>query len=1086
MDVAIPYTMKRAVAVALLLLLSFATAAAQQAPAASPQPAGQAPPGTTPLAPGKDVAQSGPAQAPADYSSQAYVMESFVETMRFENDGTGSEQTEARIRVIGESGVQALGQLKFGYSALSDKLDIAYVRVRKPDGTVVQAQESAVQDLTFPDAPVYTDYHEKHVSVPSLRPGDVLEYRVIRNIVTPLTPGQFWTSYSFRESGIVLDEQLEINVPKDRQITLKSKPGFTPTKTDEGDRTIYRWKHARTKEDDEGKKKTKEPKADEVPTVQLTTYRNWQEVGTWYANLERERRIPDAAVKAEADSLVKGKSDSMAKVKALYDYVSRNIRYVSLSFGLGRIQPHAAGEVLSNGYGDCKDKNTLLAALLDAEGFKSTSVLIGSQRKLDPDVPSPSQFDHVITRVPVDGKEIWLDSTPGVGPFRMLAANLRGKQALAISPDGKAELVWTPVDLPFQSFDRTTIEGTVSDSGKLTAHVNITGRGDTEMILRFAMRRMPSSHWKDIFDYMLQQTKLRGAEITNLTATDPSATDDPIKVDFDVTAYNFFDWSAPESKFPLPLSTVNLPGGENDDEDDTAKDEPIKLGAAQENWADVKFTFPAKYKLRVPISVDVKRDYAEYHSAYKVDGTQFTSKRTIKILAQEIPPSRADDYGAFRRVVMSDEAQDVSLENTQPGTAATGGSESAGDLNAAAMQALANQRYELAIDLLQKVVKLDPKYKSAWDNLGRAYLSLGKDDEATQAFQKQIEINPYDEFAYNGLGLVYQRQSKYDLAIKDFQKQIEINPLDQNAHANLGLLYVNQKQFAEAIPELEKAVEILPKNPLLLISLGHAYIATNQTDKGMAAFEKAIVLAPVPVTWNNIAYALSEQNVQLDRAEKYADAAINAVETQMRDISLDKLRIQDLATTNFLFSAWDTKGWIEFKRGNVQGAEALILPAFLAGGHGDEAEHLGEIYEKLGKRDEAIRYYLFSLISESPSAEARPHLQSLGVKDIDSRMTTARPELQKLRTVSLSESGKGTAEFFLLISPGKVEQVKFIKGDEGLKTFTDALLKADPKMKFPPDSQVQVVRRAIVHCGSTSPGACTLQLIPSSETRSLD
>jgi tetratricopeptide (TPR) repeat protein len=696
------------------------------------------------------------------------------------------------------------------------------------------------------------------------------------------------------------------------------------------------------------------------------------------------------------------------------------------------------------------------------------------------------QFDHVITRVPVDGKEIWLDSTPGVGPFRMLAANLRGKQALAISPDGKAELVWTPVDLPFQSFDRTTIEGTVSDSGKLTAHVNITGRGDTEMILRFAMRRMPSNHWKDIFDYMLQQTKLRGAEITNLTASDPSATDDPIKVDFDVTAYNFFDWSAPESKFPLPLSTVNMPGGENDDDDDTAKGEPIKLGATQENWADVKFTFPAKYKLRVPIAVDVKRDYAEYHSTYKVDGNQFTSKRTIKILAQEIPPSRADDYGAFRRVVMSDEAQEVSLENTQPGTAATGGSESAGDLNAAAMQALTNQRYELAIDLLQKVVKLDPKYKSAWDNLGRAYLSLGKDDEAAQAFQKQIEINPYDEFAYNGLGLVYEQQSKYDLAIKDFQKQIEINPLDQNAHANLGLLYVNQKRYADAVPELEKAVDILPKNPLLQISLGHAYIATNQTDKGMAAFEKAIALAPVPVTWNNIAYALSEQNVQLDRAEKYADAAINAVETQMRDISLDKLRIQDLATTNFLFSAWDTKGWIEFKRGNVQGAEALILPAFLAGGHGDEAEHLGEIDEKLGKRDEAIRYYLFSLISESPSADARPHLQSLGVKDIDSRLTAARPELQKLRTVSLGESGKGTAEFFLLISPGKVEQVKFIKGDEELKSFTDTLMKSDLKMKFPPDSQVQVVRRAIVHCGSTSPGPCTLQLIPSSETRSLD
>ncbi len=68
------------------------------------------------------------------------------------------------------------------------------------------------------------------------------------------------------------------------------------------------------------------------------------------------------------------------------------------------------------------NKNTLLAALLQAEGFEHpTSVLINAQQKIDPDVPSPSQFDHVITRVPVDGQEIWLDRASGVAPFRMLS-----------------------------------------------------------------------------------------------------------------------------------------------------------------------------------------------------------------------------------------------------------------------------------------------------------------------------------------------------------------------------------------------------------------------------------------------------------------------------------------------------------------------------------------------------------------------------------------------------------------------------------------------------------------------------------------
>src|SRR5271166_2881742 len=335
------------------------------------------------------TANNGAAQPPTppDYSQEAYVVEHYRQSSRYENDGTGSEQLDVQIRVISESGVQFLGQLKIGYSALSDKLDIVYVRVRKPDGAIVNAQESAVQDLTTPNAPVYTDYHEKHVSVPSLRPGDVLEYKVVRTIVNPLAPNQFWINFNFSEQGLVLDQELEINVPKARHVILKTKPGFDPKVTEEGDRRIYRWTHSRLKDEDQEAKKKKKPgkSDDEIPSVQLSTYKSWEELGAWYGNLERDRRVPDDSVKAEAAALVKGKSDDMAKVEALYEYVSHNIRYVSLSFGLGRFQPHAASEVLANGYGDCKDKNTLLAALLEAEGFHSDSVLIGSKMKLDPD-----------------------------------------------------------------------------------------------------------------------------------------------------------------------------------------------------------------------------------------------------------------------------------------------------------------------------------------------------------------------------------------------------------------------------------------------------------------------------------------------------------------------------------------------------------------------------------------------------------------------------------------------------------------------------------------------------------------------------
>ncbi len=301
------------------------------------QPGSQQP--TTPI---PSQAGSGQSSTSPDYSQEAYVTEHYHQAIRFENDGTGRDQLDAQIRIVSESGVQALGQLKVGYSALSDKLEIVYVRVRKLDGSVITAQESAIQDLTpLVDAPMYTDYHEKHISVPSLRPGDVLEYEFVRSITNPVTPGQFWTSVNFSDKGIILDQQLEINVPKGRQIKLKSKPGYEPKISDEGDRRIYRWTYSHLKDEDEGpyakKKKSQHKSQDEIPTVQLTTFQSWEQLGEWYASLERDRRQPNDAIKAKAEELVQGKTDDMAKVKALYEYVSRNIRYVSLVVWTGAI-----------------------------------------------------------------------------------------------------------------------------------------------------------------------------------------------------------------------------------------------------------------------------------------------------------------------------------------------------------------------------------------------------------------------------------------------------------------------------------------------------------------------------------------------------------------------------------------------------------------------------------------------------------------------------------------------------------------------------------------------------------------------------
>src|ERR1700724_614341 len=173
------------------LLLSLLLFCILTAPLTAPAQSSQ-----KPTAPAKPADATGKPEEPKrDYSQEAFVVEQLRSTYRFENDGTGRKETVARIRVQSEAGVQQWGQIQFGYNSANERVEMGYVRVVKADGSVVRAGDDAVQDLSAPleqAAPVYTDYRQKHITVPGLRPGEVLEYDITTVIHTALAPGEFW------------------------------------------------------------------------------------------------------------------------------------------------------------------------------------------------------------------------------------------------------------------------------------------------------------------------------------------------------------------------------------------------------------------------------------------------------------------------------------------------------------------------------------------------------------------------------------------------------------------------------------------------------------------------------------------------------------------------------------------------------------------------------------------------------------------------------------------------------------------------------------------------------------------------------
>src|ERR1700685_531184 len=219
---------------------------------------------------------------PRDYSQEAFVVEHMQSRYRFESDGTGRRETIARIRVQSEAGVQQWGQLQIGYNSANERVEIAYVRVVKADGSVVKAGDDAGQDLSAPverEAPVYTDYRQKHITVPGLRPGEVLEYDMVTVIHTPLAAGQFWADYDFDKSNISLDETVDVDVPAGRSLKLKCKPGMDAKITEENGRRVYHWSSSHLeREDDAAKAKEKDKKTkkhhpgDDRQDIPVTTF----------------------------------------------------------------------------------------------------------------------------------------------------------------------------------------------------------------------------------------------------------------------------------------------------------------------------------------------------------------------------------------------------------------------------------------------------------------------------------------------------------------------------------------------------------------------------------------------------------------------------------------------------------------------------------------------------------------------------------------------------------------------------------------------------------------------------------------------
>ena len=393
----------------------------------------------------------------------------------------------------------------------------------------------------------------------------------------------------------------------------------------------------------------------EPAEVRLTSFVSWEQVGKWIEGLTTPQQEVTPEIRAKAEEITKGKTSEEEKVRALYEFVSLNFRYIGISMGLSRYRPHKAAEVLANRYGDCKDKHTLFAALLAAEGIKAYPALISTGVKIDDKFPTPGEFDHMITAIPKgDGFE-FLDTTAEIGKFGYLVAALRNKSALVVVNGGSARLVKTTANPPGANGETFRAEAALDGNGTLESKSRWDTGGDYEFGIRSVFRGTSESQWTELVQQICRNLGF-GGTVSEVAVARPEALGEPFWFSYSYHREDYSDWK--ERQITLPLPPLVLP-----DLAEKRKNlaEPVVLGSPTEMTFEAEVKLPKGMTPELPKDIDLASDFAAYSAKYTFKDGVLKGRRHLQVLQAEIPGMERPKYSTFVKALVDDQNSYIPL-----------------------------------------------------------------------------------------------------------------------------------------------------------------------------------------------------------------------------------------------------------------------------------------------------------------------------------------------------------------------------------------------------------------------------------------
>ena len=405
-------------------------------------------------------------------------------------------------------------------------------------------------------------------------------------------------------------------------------------------------------------------------TSQRKEFASWQDIGTWVGQLYSPQMNASEAIKQQVNALTAGKTSLLQKMQAIALFMQHDIRYVAIELGIGGWQPHAAPDVFSHKYGDCKDKATLMRTMFREIGVDSYQVSINTERgSVTGDTPAHNAFDHVILaiKLPDDlkdpslialmqhprlGRILFFDPTNEITPFGQIGGYLQANYGLLVTPDG-GELV----ELPQQPSAMNSIQRVgalaLDVNGTLKGDIQERRLGDRAASERWRLRTVTKSTDRIKPIESLLADSLSGFQILKASVINLELTDQPFGFDYSFQSPNYAKLVG-----NLLLVRPRVLGSKSSGVLETKEPRkfPFEFEGPLRDTDSFDITLPTGYEVdELPSPMDVDYSFGSYHSKTEAHGHTLHYSRTVEIRELSVLLSKMDELKKFYRMIATDE-----------------------------------------------------------------------------------------------------------------------------------------------------------------------------------------------------------------------------------------------------------------------------------------------------------------------------------------------------------------------------------------------------------------------------------------------